>query len=174
MSSVPGSASTARLFIALWPDPAIRHALRARRDCWTWPHGASPVDAAKLHLTLHFLGAIPTERLPALQAGLALPFSPFSLSLGIPTLWPHGIAVLEPHAEPPALLQLHADLSNALVALGLTPEARPFRPHVTLARRAKHAVVPPESEKLVWDVDGYALVQSTPDNGGYTVLQRFS
>lgn len=169
MSSVP----TTRLFLALWPDSGIRHALRAERDRWDWPRGASPVDAAKLHLTLHFLGAIPTERLPALQAGLAVPFSPFSLSLGVPKLWSHGIAVLEPHAESPALLQLHAHLSDALVALGLEPEARTFRPHVTLARRANNAVVPPEGDKLAWDVGGYALVESTPGNGGYTVLQEY-
>lgn len=173
MNGVQNDASTTRLFIALWPDPAMRHALRALRDCWDWPRGASPVDAAKLHVTLHFLGAVPSARVPELQAGLAVPFSPFSLALGKPVLWPHGIAVLEPHAEPPELLQLHADLSDALVALGLTPEARKFRPHVTLARRANHAVVPPEAQKLVWDVTGYALVQSTPDNGGYTVLQEY-
>ena len=174
MSSVPDSVPTARLFVALWPDPAIRHALRERRDAWDWPRGASPVDTSKLHMTLHFLGGIPTERLPELQAGLAVPFTPFSLSIGVPTLWSHGIAVLEPHEEPPGLLQLHAKLSEALVALGLEPEARTFRPHVTLARRANKAVVPPESAPLQWDIAGYALVESKPGNGGgYTVLQEY-
>lgn len=173
-----GSVAASRLFLALWPDPAIRHALRERRDAWDWPRGASPVDTGKLHMTLHFLGAVPTARLPELRSGLGVPFTPFSLSIGIPTLWPHGIAVLEPHTEPhagpPGLLALHAQLSAALVALGLQPEARPFRPHVTLARRANHAVVPPEAEKLIWDVSAYALVESsTGDGGGYTVLEQY-
>lgn len=161
-----------RLFLALWPDPAIRHALRERRDAWTWPRGASPVHADKLHVTLHFLGEVPSERVPELQQGFAVPFTPFTLSIGVPKLWPHGIAVLEPHTEPPELLELHAKLSNALVALGLQPEARDYRPHVTLARRANHAVVPPEAEPLVWRIDGYALVES--NGGSYTVLERFS
>ena len=170
MSSVP----SVRLFVALWPDPAIRHALRERRDAWDWPRGASPVDTSKLHMTLHFLGSIPGERLPELKTGLAVPFTPFSLSIGVPKLWSHGIAVLEPHAEPPELLALHAQLSAALVALGLEPEARTFRPHVTLARRANHAVVPTEADKLVWDIGGYALVESkTGDGGAYTVLQEY-
>ncbi|MFC5459504.1 RNA 2',3'-cyclic phosphodiesterase [Massilia niabensis] len=174
MSSVPLGVPTSRLFVALWPDPAIRHALRERRDCWDWPRGASPVDTSKLHMTLHFLGGIPTERVAELQAGLAVPFTPFSLSIGIPKLWSHGIAVLEPHVEPPELLALHANLSEALVALGLEPEARTFRPHVTLARRATNAVVPPEADKLAWDIAGYALVESKPGNGGgYTVLQEY-
>ena len=175
MSSVPGSVPSSRLFLALWPDPAIRHALRERRDAWDWPRGASPVATDKLHLTLHFLGGIPTERVPELKTGLAVPFAPFSLSIGVPKLWSHGIAVLEPHEEPPELLALHANLSSALVSLGLEPEARTFRPHVTLARRANHAVVPPESPRLDWDIRGYALVESKPGNGGaYTVLQDFS
>ena len=174
MDSVPGSVPTSRLFVALWPDPAIRHALRERRDAWDWPRSASPVHTDKLHMTLHFLGGIPSERVPDLRAGLAVPFSPFSLSIGVPTLWSHGIAVLEPHEEPPGLLALHANLSAALLALGLEPEARSFRPHVTLARRANKAVVPPESPPLRWDITRYALVESKPDNGGgYTVLQEY-
>ena len=163
-----------RLFLALRPDPAVRHALRERRDAWTWPRGASPVHADKLHVTLHFLGEVPSERVPALREGFAVPFTPFTLSIGLPKLWPHGIAVLEPHTEPPELLELHAKLSTALVALGLQPEARDYRPHVTLARRANHAVVPPESAPLTWQVDGDALVESKPgDGGGYTVLQEY-
>ena len=169
-----GAAHT-RLFLALWPDPAIRHALRERRDAWHWPRGASPVQTDKLHMTLHFLGEVPSERVPALQAGFAVPFTPFTLSIGIPKLWHHGVAVLEPHEEPPALLELHANLSAALLALGLQPEERNYRPHVTLARRANNAVVPPQAEPIVWQVDGYALVESKPGDGGaYTVLQHYS
>ena len=74
--------------------------------------------------------------------------------------------MLEPHEEPPGLLALHANLSAALLALGLEPEARKFRPHVTLARRANSVVVPPEADKLVWNIGGYALVESKPGNGG--------
>ena len=168
-----GAAST-RLFLALWPDPATRHALRERRDAWNWPRSASPVHTDKLHLTLHFLGEQPSARLPEMRRGFNVPVTPFSLSIGVPTLWPHGVAVLEPHTQPPELVALHAKLSDALLALGLQPEARSFRPHVTLARRAGKAVVAPEAEPLVWTIDGYALVESQPGNGGgYTVLEQY-
>jgi 2'-5' RNA ligase len=167
-------APSTRLFLALWPDPAIRHALRERRDAWNWPRSATPVHTDKLHMTLHFLGEVPSERLPELQRGFAVPFSPFTLSIGAPKLWPHGVAVLEPHEEPPGLLELHANLSAALVTLGLQPEARSYKPHVTLARRANGVVVPPEAAPLIWNIDGYALVESKPgDGGGYTVLQQY-
>ncbi len=169
------SVSNTRLFLALWPDPAVRHALRERRDLWDWPRGASPVHPDKLHVTLHFLGSVPSERVPDLRRGFAVPFIPFELTFGVPKLWHNGIAVLEPSNEPPELLELHAQLTNSLVALGLQPEARKYRPHVTFARRASGVVVPADSPPLVWKVDGYALVESHPENGGvYQVLETYS
>ncbi|TQK06880.1 RNA 2',3'-cyclic phosphodiesterase [Herbaspirillum sp. SJZ107] len=162
---------TARLFLALWPDPAVREALRAWRDAWTWPRGASPVHTDKLHVTLHFLGDLPTARLAALADGFAVPFSPFALRFERGALWHNGIAVLEPSEEPPGLLDLHARLSQALVGLGLQPEARTYRPHVTMARRAKGAEVPAGGPAVHWQVDRYVLVESR--GGSYTVLRDY-
>jgi 2'-5' RNA ligase len=163
---------TARLFLALWPDPAVRDQLRTWRDAWTWPRGAAPVHTDKLHVTLHFLGDLPRERLPALLDGLALPFAPFSLRFERGTVWHNGIAVLEPAQEPPALLDLHARLSQALVGLGLQPEARQYRPHVTMARRATGAGVPVAGPPVDWHIDRYVLVESR--SGSYTVLREYA
>ena len=163
--------STTRLFFALWPDPAMRHLLQERRDAWGWPKGATPVPADKLHVTLHFLGGQPGERLQEFLDGLKVPFEPFRLELATATVWHNGIAVLEPAPAPPELLALHARLSDALVALGLRPEARPYRPHVTMARRATGAAVPAGFAPVAWDVNGYALVESR--NGVYTVLRQY-
>jgi len=165
-------APTTRLFLALWPEPGTRHLLTAWRDAWTWPKGASPVHADKLHVTLHFLGGVPSERLPALLEGFAVPFEPFRLDLNRAALWHNGIAVLEPDATPPGLALLHARLSDALVALGLQPEARRYRPHVTMARRAGGATVPQEGPPVFWEVRGYALVESK--HGAYTVLRHYA
>ncbi|GAB3427274.1 RNA 2',3'-cyclic phosphodiesterase [Massilia solisilvae] len=163
--------ATTRLFLALWPDPAIREALRAWRDAWTWPVGAVPVSTDKLHMTLHFLGNQPSVRVPELVAGLAVPLAPFRLELGVPKAWPGGIAVLEPFHVPGALLQLHAGLSTALLSLGLSLEPRAYRPHVTMARRAGQATLPAQAPPLAWDISGYALVASRL--GGYDVLARY-
>lgn len=165
------SQATSRLFLALWPDPAVRHQLRAARDAWQWPRGATPVHADKLHLTLHFLGDVPSERLPELLDGFAVPFAAFRLDLGKPVLWPHGIAVLEPFDAPPELLALHARLAQALVDLGLQPEARSYRPHVTMARRASGVSMPPDGPPIAWQADRYALVESR--DGIYTVLREY-
>jgi len=162
--------SSLRLFLALWPDDTVRAQLRAARDAWTWPRGATPVHTDKLHLTLHFLGSVAAERLPELRAGLLhLPMTPFDLRLGRPESWHGGIAVLAPLEEPPALLALHAELAQALAALGMAPERRPYRPHVTMARRADGVALPAQDPVIDWHVDRYALVESRPD-AGYIVL----
>lgn len=167
-----GKPDTTRLFVALWPDDVIRTALREWRDLWSWPRAAAPVATPKLHMTLHFLGNLPGERVPELAQGLAVPFSPFRLDLGHAKLWPHGLAVLEPFAEPDELLQLHVDLGAALAGLGLEPEARKFRPHVTMSRRAANASLPAEGPPIDWDIRSYALVES--HGGGYTVLRHYT
>ena len=165
------SDAQSRLFIALWPDPQVRHVLRTWRDAWDWPRGSSPVKNERLHMTLHFLGSVSSVRIPELREALAVPFEPFELEFGQAKLWPHGIAVLEPNAAPGRLVQLHADLGGALRRLDMPVEERAFKPHVTMARRAVKAVVPEGGPPLTWAVDSYALMESTA--GGYTVLQQY-
>jgi len=164
-------AQTLRLFIGLWPDAATRRALAAWQARWAWPAGAAPVVPERLHLTVHFLGQVEAVRLPELVAELRLPpFEPFELRLGHAELWPRGLAVLCPDEIPAGLARLHADLADALRRLALPVEARPFRPHVTLARKAVAATAPPETIELRWRVGGYALVQS---ERGYRTLASY-
>ncbi len=166
------AVDSARLFLALWPGAAARDALVAARDAWVWPAGAKPVADASLHVTLHFLGAVPRGRVPELDAELrGVPCAPFELRLARAALWPHGIAVLQPREPPPRLLELHAALGAALQRLALPVETRPYRPHVTLARHAVGAVPPAESSALHWRVRGHALVESR--GGEYLVLGRY-
>jgi len=104
-----------------------------------------------------------------------LPFAPFSLLLGRPAVWPGQTAVLEPECVPPRLRRLHAALGQALRSLALPVEARGFRPHVTIARRAGSAVPPAAGPGLRWPVRGYALVESRRQpQGGYAVLQAYA
>ena len=63
-SPQPPGGETARLFLALWPDDALRRGLLAWRDAWQWPARAALVAPDDLHLTLHFLGGVPLVRLP--------------------------------------------------------------------------------------------------------------
>ncbi|MGZ5181332.1 MAG: RNA 2',3'-cyclic phosphodiesterase [Ramlibacter sp.] len=173
MAAVPPKAL--RLFIALWPPPPVRAALAALRDRWQWPAGAAVVEAARLHVTLHFLGSVATDRLPDLVAGLGVAGEEAELRLedAQQRVWPGGIAVLELEA-PPALRRLHARLAEALAKLGMPVEDRPWRPHVTFARKAAGARPAATSALPPWRVDGgFVLVRSVP-GGGYETLQHYA
>lgn len=163
---------SARLFLALWPLPRLRAALLASQQQWHWAPRALPVPGAQLHLTLHYIGAVPRARLPELRAGLRVPCPAFALSLERPCLWRRGLAVLEPGTMPPGLLELHQALGASLAGLGLRVEARPFRPHVTLARRAANSRPPASITPLGWQIRGYVLVESA--GGAYQVLERYA
>lgn len=167
------SGPAARLFLALWPSPRVRAGLAAQRDRIAWTAGAAPVPDAKLHLTLHFLGDVPADRVPEIAAALPPPGRAFELRFGTLQAWRGGLVVLHPLQVPPALAALHATLAERLRGLGLRVEARAFRPHVTLARRATVPAPLPAVPLLRWRVAGAALVQSLPD-GRYVVLARAS
>jgi len=77
-------------------------------------------------------------------------------------------------AVPEGMLALHAHLGRALRRLGLSTDERPYRPHVTLARHAAQARPPAKYPAFSWQVQGYALMESTGLAGQrYRVLQGF-
>lgn len=137
-----GAVASARLFVALWPDEHQREALAASPARWAWNPSAARVHPERMHLTLQFFGDVARERLPELRTALAGPFTSFSLTLSRPALWPGGTTVLEPEDMPPALAKLHATLAVVLSRTALKVETRPYRPHVTLARRAAGTISP--------------------------------
>ena len=163
-----GEPDRVRLFTALWPDPAARAQLAALRDAWRWPPPARPVGDANLHATLHFIGAFPRQSLAELAAALAaLRVEPIRLRTAGSEVFRGGIAVALLDAEP-VLLDLHARIGEVLAGLGVALETRPYRPHVTLARKASGARPPAQQPALDWRADGFALVLSR--GGRYEVL----
>ena len=169
----PGAAS-ARLFVALWPGERVRQTLAQHQQQWRWPPNSSPVRRDKLHMTLHFLGRVPRERLAELAGELAVPVEPFELQLDRDELWHGGIAVLTPASIPEGLKVLHAALHDVLRRLQLNPAREGLRPHVTLAHKAVHAKPPAPGGAIVWPVQGYALVESEPaPSSGYRVLRAY-
>jgi 2'-5' RNA ligase len=166
--------STLRLFLAAWPTDEVRKRIVAWRERAEWPAGAALVPAERLHLTLHFIGSVPVGRLEALQQALPTARAqPFTLRLAQAQVWPAGVAVLEPQGTPQELLALHADLAGVLRSQGLAVEARAWRAHVTVSRKAQGARLPPLLDHIRWPMQGgYVLARSLP-HGGYALLQRY-
>jgi RNA 2',3'-cyclic 3'-phosphodiesterase len=91
--------------------------------------------AESWHITLQFLGIVETQQYPCLIERLrSVHAAPLKIA-------PEGIAtfaragILYAGVKPsPQLLQLQKSITAATGACGFSPEDRPYRPHVTLAR----------------------------------------
>jgi 2'-5' RNA ligase len=133
------------------------------------PPGARAISDANLHATLHFIGAVDRERIPALWAALSeVQPRPVCLTAASLAVWKGGTVVLQLQGDA-ALAGLHADAGAALRACDIALDARPFSPHVTLARGAAGIELPPAPDPLDWRATGFALVEST---GGYPSAYR--
>lgn len=160
-SGKPLAARTQRLFLALWPDEAVREQLAAHAGQWLWPAGCARYAPADWHVTLHFIGDVDTEQVAAIAACAEVPFQAFDLALDQPKLWARGLAVLCASEVPVALQALHERLGRVLRQRDLVLDARPYVPHVTLARHAEAAIAPAAFAPVRWPVSGFALVLST-------------
>ncbi len=151
---------TARMYIGLLPDAGTRRLLQRWCDTWQWRPGTIRTRPERYHLTLHFLGEVPVERLTELANGLHVAFRPFTLCLGQAAIWNQGTAVLLPNGIPDELARLHAALKDALHARGFRSLRSTFTPHITLARKAAGSVKPAAPLALRRRVQSYALVRS--------------
>ena len=163
-----------RVFFALWPDDATRSALRFATQRAVQASSGRPIAKANLHLTVAFLGELTKEALEMARGAPPIPVGEFEITLDGLGVWPESkILWLAPLDPPPALGELEAQLWDGLAERGFRAEDRIYRPHVTLARRARpvqEAVAP-----VRWPVRELALVESVPygKNVHYEVLQTW-
>jgi 2'-5' RNA ligase len=132
-----------RLFIAVdLPEPArlavveesnrVRRLLRDSSGTWVKPE--------HMHLTLLFIGEVGEDRARLIGEliGRDIPLSSFRLTFG-------GLGVFPPHGPVKTLwigtqdgtmqaVELQRHVVETLEPAGVAPEARPFHPHLTLAR----------------------------------------
>ena len=173
-SCMPDTAAPSlRLFLGLWPTRDTLARVLAQAQGWSWPAGARRTPPERIHLTLHFLGNVAADRVPGLVTAMQdVHWEECELSLDAAAVWPVGIAVLEATQVPPALARLHAELADRLRSLELPVEARRYRPHATLARKAMGALPAPGG--VAWhSTPGFALVRSLGGGRGYETLQAF-
>lgn len=170
-----------RLFLAIWPSETACQQLADVIARIRWPGATALVRPENWHVTLHFIGNVPSTRMAETVRELAVPFEPFSITLDRRASWGH-LTVLEPDTVTTPLASLHQKLASALSRLDLPVESRPFRPHITLARRPgsqaqpkRHGVI---EESMIapirWRVKEYALVESAPGaRSTYTPIHRY-
>jgi 2'-5' RNA ligase len=167
-----------RLFLGLPVQPDFADSL-ARIAQATGLKDARWTPSGNMHLTLIFLGSVADDKLPAILHELDH-LNPPHLRIRITRLGSFPRAgVLFAEVEPtPALLQLQSDVAAAMVRCGFSPDARPYHPHITVARvRAsarltdRHAMLPASAPRT-FDADCVNLYQSRtlPEGARYEVL----
>ena len=160
-SMSPGDAPT-RLFFAILPDDGVRARLAALAHETARFTGGRASAPDTLHLTVVFVGTVPSESVDAIRAaGDAIAWEAHELSLDTLGAFPRaGIAWAAPKRPPEPLARINRDLVQALAARGVATESRPYRPHVTLARRCVAPVDAPIEPPIAWRVDGVVLMSS--------------
>jgi 2'-5' RNA ligase len=185
------SDGTVRAFLAIPPDAAWTERARPlvaalRRDLpdasWTRPES--------WHVTLRFLGAISPETVARIEAAAG----EAAAALGPARLVARGAAVL-PRRGPArvagialegegSLGDLAAAAESCARRAGIAPEAKPFRPHVTLARirrpwppeaLARFRVAADRWELPIWPVRSFALYRSElrPEGATHAAIARW-
>ena len=164
-----------RLFFALWPDAAVRTECCAVLE--KIPPGlVKPVPAANLHVTLQFLGQVNPEQEQFLIAAAGqLPISTMSLLFDRLDFWqkPAVLCLSSEHYSSDVSL-LAADLAAIARQANIRLDDRLFRPHITLARKAKQ-IITLDFKPIVWRSQAFCLVESCSGSHGveYRVLQRW-
>ena len=168
---------TARLFFALWLDAAPRAALGRLAQKLQPQCGGRAVPNRNIHLTLVFLGDVEAGRIPDLCALAEKIVAPgFELAIDTVNYWRHNRIVWAAPQECPAALQaLVAGLERALKGGGVRFDQRPYLPHITLLRAARHAPTMQTVDAIRWRVVDFVLVQSLSYDRttAYEVMQRW-
>jgi 2'-5' RNA ligase len=169
-----------RIFLALWPRPAVAQQLGQ------WAHdaqhrcGGRPMHPDTLHITLAFLGQATLAQVDLLaQAVREQTIAPGHCTLTrLDHFRNHRLVwagVPAGGADEATLSGVADDAWHQAQRLGWRRPDEPFMPHVTLLRNALTPSIPTAPlAPIRWDYDSYVLVASDPTDRGprYRVLAR--
>ncbi len=169
-----------RAFVSVELPQPVKSALKPTLDALSAERirGLRTVRAESAHITLRFLGSVPSGRLDSVANALSVAarcVEPFQLRLGEVGSFPSSGA--------PSVLwiglsgglreagRLYEVVTESLAALGWPAEERGFSPHITLARLAGRASRParrdalrvalsPPPRRLTFDVRSVCLMRS--------------
>jgi len=157
-----------RLFFALWPAAELQKvwATTARE---LLPDGAGRlVPVSNLHMTLLYIGEVTAEKRAELElmAG-EISFVPFVLRLDKFGYWRRPRVWWCGATETPEQLQRLVDsLRSGAKTCGLEVDQRPYKAHLTLARKVSRSPGQQVAQPYDWHIKQFALVRSILSPGG--------
>jgi len=147
-AKMPHNPDEIRSFIAIeLPEEARSGLGKLRNELERVEHAfVKWVNPEGIHLTLKFLGSIPSKQVAEVgeaMEGATREISPFHLEISglgaFPNLKQPRVLWVGISGELDKLLGLQRNIDSALSPLGFTKEKRPFVPHLTLARIRERA-----------------------------------
>ncbi len=181
---------TKRLFLAINLPPKIKEqlndsVLKLQKNNKNKP--IKWVEKENLHLTLHFLGSVPEEKIPVINQAIepivrAFPSLKFSLSNLInafPDLINPKVIFLEmKELNDGKTIELQKEIGEGLKKLGFEIDYRPFKLHLTLGRvKFKTSLQIPNFSFQISDfrIHSIDLMESqlTPTGPIYTCLKQY-
>jgi 2'-5' RNA ligase len=164
MNPGTSAAGTQRVFVALWPTPAVRERLRdvtsrLAADALT----ARIISASNLHLTLAFIGSLGENRTEALAERLTTwSTTEFDWVIDHVGYFARARVVWAGGPQTPKLFALAASVRELLEELAVSYDRKPFAPHVTLLRDVAHwpANVVPIKPEVTWPCKRPTVIRS--------------
>jgi RNA 2',3'-cyclic 3'-phosphodiesterase len=170
-----------RLFFALWPDADTRERLANAAAALRLTDGARLVPQQSYHVTLAFIGEVPSGQVAVLQQiGRSQRASGCTLKFDACEHWPEPQVVVAVAREPPAALlelwmRLRQDLALHQPAVRFNRAQPSLRAHVTLARKVAQAPVLQAMSPFEWSARSFSLVRSDTSaaHSVYTVVDTW-
>ena len=151
-----------RLFYALWPSDRQREVMRDIINPALSVVEGTAVDRRNWHVTLVFIGDFAEENIDGLhEAASAIEPFDFRLRFDRISYWQRPkIASVHPRNVPAELEQLVRSLEQKLMPFGFEPNERAYRPHITVARRARTFPDQPLARPIDLQWSSFELVES--------------
>jgi len=162
-----------RLFFALCPSERTRKQINLLNQSIK-VEGLKKVKADNLHVTLLFLGSTPAEAEKRVRLAVEnIRIQPFSLYFDQLIFWEKPkILCLTTEQYDPQLAILVDALKKLVEQCGISIEDRTYKPHITLARKARE-LINTEVQPIEWRAGSFCLLESCSSAYGidYRVLQ---
>jgi 2'-5' RNA ligase len=164
--------STKTLFFALWPNNRQRDRLRDVINSVAKSVEGRAVDRRSWHITLSYIGEFEESRIPALQElARRIEVEPFRLGFDRLEFWARPkVASLAAATVPTELASLVASLNLVLQEVGVMPEDRTYRPHITVVRNARAFPTERLTQRATTEWSSFELMESVSGPGGVSYV----
>lgn len=165
-----------RLFFALWPSDEQRQEIDAATNSYRPKLAGTWTEPANWHVTLFYIGEFPEDDIASLLTAAHKIECP-SLDLRFESIyfWKRPkIICLFASQIPRQLLGLVRSLDSAANMFGVKPEDRPYRAHMTIARKAQSFEPITLAQPLELHWSRFHLIESvsTPSGVKYRPLDQ--